>query len=60
MNIIGIMLDSFRQDHISFYNGGQPVFEGIAPCQFAETLPARVYPLTMGDCRISRTLHYHK
>jgi arylsulfatase A-like enzyme len=33
MNIIGIMLDSFRQDHLSFYNGGQPVFEGVSACQ---------------------------
>lgn len=33
MNVIGIMLDSFRQDHISFYNGGQRVFEGIPACQ---------------------------
>ena len=33
MNIIVIMLDSFRQDHISFYSGGQPVFEGIPACQ---------------------------
>jgi arylsulfatase A-like enzyme len=33
MNVIGIMLDSFRQDHISFYNGDQPVFEGIPACQ---------------------------
>jgi hypothetical protein len=29
MNVIVIILDSFRQDHIGFYNGGQPVFEGI-------------------------------
>ena len=29
MNIIGIMLDSLRQDHVSFYNGGKPVFEGV-------------------------------
>jgi len=33
MNIIGIMLDSFRQDHVSFYNGGQPVFEDVPACQ---------------------------
>ena len=33
MNVIVIMLDSFRQDHISFYHGGQPVFEGIPACQ---------------------------
>jgi len=33
MNVIGIMLDSFRQDHVSFYNGGEPVFEGVPVCQ---------------------------
>ena len=33
MNIIGIMLDSFRQDHVSFYNGGQPVFERVPACR---------------------------
>jgi arylsulfatase A-like enzyme len=33
MNVIGIMLDSFRQDHISFYNGGLPVFADIPACQ---------------------------
>jgi arylsulfatase A-like enzyme len=38
MNIIGIMLDSFRQDHVSFYNGARPgtghsVFEGVPACQ---------------------------
>ncbi len=33
MNVIGIMLDSFRQDHISFYNQGQPVFEEVPFCQ---------------------------
>ena len=33
MNVICIMLDSFRQDHVSFYNRGQPVFEGIRACQ---------------------------
>lgn len=32
MNIIGIMLDSFRQDHVSFYNEGQPVFDGVPAC----------------------------
>ncbi|RLF04037.1 MAG: sulfatase, partial [Thermoprotei archaeon] len=25
------MLDSLRQDHVSFYNKGRPVFEGIPP-----------------------------
>jgi arylsulfatase A-like enzyme len=33
MNVIGIMLDSFRQDHVSCYNGGRPVFEGIPACR---------------------------
>jgi len=33
MNIIGIMLDSFRQDHVSFYHGGRPAFEGVPACQ---------------------------
>ncbi len=33
MNVIGIMLDSFRQDHMSFYNGGQRVFEAVPACQ---------------------------
>ena len=33
MNIIGIMLDSFRQDHASFYNGGQAVFKGVPACR---------------------------
>jgi len=33
MNVIVIVLDSFRQDHVSFYNGGRSVFEGIPACQ---------------------------
>ena len=33
MNLIVIVLDSFRQDHVSTYHNGTPVFEGIAPCQ---------------------------
>jgi arylsulfatase A-like enzyme len=33
MNVIGIMLDSIRQDHVSFYNGGQPVFEDVPACR---------------------------
>jgi arylsulfatase A-like enzyme len=33
MNVIGIMLDSFRQDHVSFYNGGHPAFEAVPACQ---------------------------
>ena len=33
MNLIVIVLDSLRQDHVStYYNGGAP-FEGILPCQ---------------------------
>jgi arylsulfatase A-like enzyme len=32
VNLIFIMLDSFRQDHISLYNEGKPVFEGVPPC----------------------------
>jgi arylsulfatase A-like enzyme len=33
LNVIGIMLDSFRQDHVSFYNNSQPVFEGVPACR---------------------------
>ena len=33
MNLIVIVLDSFRQDHVSTYHNGTPAFEGIAPCQ---------------------------
>jgi len=33
MNLIIICLDTFRQDHVSFYNQGKPVFEGIPACQ---------------------------
>jgi len=33
MNIIVIMLDSFRQDHVGFYHRGQPVFEAIPACR---------------------------
>lgn len=33
MNLIFIMLDSFRQDHVSFYNEGKPVFEDVPPCK---------------------------
>ncbi len=33
MNLIVIVLDSFRQDHVSTYHKGTSVFEGIAPCQ---------------------------
>ena len=33
MNLIVIVLDSFRQDHVSTYHKGTPAFEGIPPCQ---------------------------
>ncbi|MEM2970077.1 MAG: sulfatase [Candidatus Bathyarchaeia archaeon] len=33
MNVIVIILDSFRQDHVSFYNQKKPVFEGVKPCE---------------------------
>ncbi|HIE52462.1 MAG TPA: sulfatase [Armatimonadetes bacterium] len=33
MNLIVIMLDSFRQDHIGFYHGGESPFEGVPACQ---------------------------
>jgi hypothetical protein len=33
MNLIVICLDSFRQDHVSCYHGGQPVFDDVPPCQ---------------------------
>ena len=33
MNIIVVMLDSFRQDHVSFYHGGIPAFENVPACQ---------------------------
>ena len=33
MNIICIMLDSFRQDHVSIYNQNRAVFERVPPCQ---------------------------
>ena len=33
MNLIVIVLDSFRQDHVSTYHKGTPTFEGIPPCQ---------------------------
>ena len=32
MSVIGIMLDSFRQDHVSFYNAGRAPFEDVAAC----------------------------
>lgn len=33
MNVIVIVLDSFRQDHVSFYHGGRGPFEGVAACR---------------------------
>lgn len=33
MNVIVIMIDSLRQDHVSIYNDGAPVFDGVAACQ---------------------------
>src|SRR5437016_1062646 len=32
MNVIVIVLDSFRQDHVGIYHRGQGPFSGIAPC----------------------------
>ncbi|MEM0003594.1 MAG: sulfatase [Thermoproteota archaeon] len=32
-NIIVVVLDSFRQDHISFYNKGERVFKNVAACK---------------------------
>jgi len=32
-NVIVIMPNSFRQDHISFYNRRKPVFDGMEPCK---------------------------
>jgi arylsulfatase A-like enzyme len=33
MNVIGIMLDSFRQDHVGVYHSGRSPFERISACQ---------------------------
>ncbi|HEU0294322.1 MAG TPA: sulfatase [Anaerolineales bacterium] len=33
MNVICIMLDTFRQDHVSFYHGGNRAFESVPACQ---------------------------
>lgn len=33
MNVVVIILDSFRQDHTSFYNHKHPVFSGVRPCK---------------------------
>jgi arylsulfatase A-like enzyme len=32
-NVIIVMLDSFRQDHISFYNKGERVFKNVTACR---------------------------
>jgi len=29
LNLIVVVLDSLRQDHVSFYNGGRNVFEEV-------------------------------
>ncbi len=33
MDVIVVMLDSFRQDHVGAYHGGKEVFPGIEPCR---------------------------
>ncbi|MCC6444305.1 MAG: sulfatase [Armatimonadetes bacterium] len=33
MNLIVIVLDSFRQDHIGLYHRGERAFEDVAPCR---------------------------
>ena len=33
MNLIVLVLDSLRQDHVSFYHQGQPPFAGVPPCR---------------------------
>jgi len=33
LNVIVIVVDSLRQDHVSFYNGGRPIFEGVPACK---------------------------
>jgi arylsulfatase A-like enzyme len=32
-NIILLVIDSLRQDHVSFYNRGKPAFNGVKACQ---------------------------
>lgn len=32
-NFILVVVDSLRQDHVSFYNKGRPIFEGIKACE---------------------------
>ena len=33
MNLIVLMLDTLRQDHVSFHNRGRPVFDGVPACR---------------------------
>ena len=33
LNLIYIVLDSLRQDHVSFYNKGERVFDNVPPCK---------------------------
>ncbi|MHB0875037.1 MAG: sulfatase [Anaerolineae bacterium] len=33
MNLIVVMLDSFRQDHVGVYHGGQPAFADVPACR---------------------------
>lgn len=33
MNLIVLMLDSFRQDHVGVYHQGRPAFPGVPPCR---------------------------
>lgn len=33
MNLIVVVLDSFRQDHVSLYNQGKGPFDGVAACR---------------------------
>jgi len=33
LNLIVLMIDTLRQDHVSHYHGGKPAFDGIAACR---------------------------
>ena len=33
MNLIVLVLDSLRQDHVSFYNRGKAAFDDVAACK---------------------------
>ena len=33
MNLIVLVLDSLRQDHVSYYNQGTPVFSNVMACK---------------------------